>query len=456
MNYYNPIGVVALPQGRGFNRDSFLRHVRESNMKCAVVLDDLQLCKDLHIPYPIYRSYTFEPNPGNSPETALASAKNAVNFIASQPGYSEVIWHINNEPDVTNLRFNMYAFMMEEIGDRKLPIRCVFGNFASGSVRCGQGTDENEWITKAEMFLFSLETYTQHFIGVHEYTSYYPWYVSDGGKYMSNTTWKNRPTKLDWSLPQWHLGRNSQGIAEACAHHGVKLPRMLVTEALIDRMNDVVRERELNGYKTYRDRWAVQFPEYSLGELYSEFLIWAWETIYVQSPVPVEAVATFCYGNTGNWDNYDVAPDPAYLRGMEEYRYAPPEAPVPQPAPDISNPKEMRIRMPSDFVNLRRNADVLSDVLLTIPKDSQVTLFPNSTRNGWIGLRYDNLMGWVSLQAGKVFFEAVTSPTPPPSEAELRLQAIMEAFWIFNATFESLQKDLAELKELLSDGTTKL
>lgn len=434
MNYYNPIGVVALPQGLGFNRDSFLRHVRESNMKCAVVLDDLPLCAELGIPLPIYRSYTFEPNPVKNPKEA---ARNAVNHITSTPRFSEVLWQINNEPDVTQERFDMYAEMIRIIATEALPIRCVFGNFASGSVKCGQGGDSNEWLTKGESFLDILSRNPQHFIGVHEYTSYYPWYVSDGGKYMAHTTWKNRPSHLDWSLPQWHLGRNSQGIKSACDALFLLPPKVIVTEALIDRMNDVVREPNLNGYKTYLSRWAVQFPEYSLGELYSEFLIWAWETVYAKAPVPVEAVTTFCYGNTGNWGNYNVADDAAYLKGMEEYRYAPPDAP-PTP-PDLSNPKEMQINLPGAFVNLRSDPSVLSEVLLTVPNKATVTYFPNSLKTGWVALRYDNILGWVSLQNGAVTFKGIEVPNAETVTIEKEMiKKIIEALQIPKELLEDL------------------
>ena len=426
MNYYNPIGIVAMPQSRNFDRGSFLRFVQDCNMKSVVVLDDLALCSELNIPYPIYRSYTFEPDPGISPK---ANAEAAVAFITTQPNYQKVYWYINNEPDVTLARFDMYAFMIKAIANQKLDIKCVFGNFSSGSVRCGQGEDFNEWLTKGDAFLKALVG-TPHVIGVHEYTVYYPWYVSDGGKYMGVTTWKNRPSKVDWSLPQWHIGRNMQGIASACKSLNITPPKVIVTEVLIDRMNDI-RDlpRELNGYKTYADRWKLQFPEFQLGELYAEFLIWSWETIYAKAPVPVEAITTFCYGNTGSWQNYNVADDSGYLKNMREYRYAPEEDPEPAPA-DLSNPETRIIRMSSDFVNQRQEPNVLAHVQTTFVNGETVMYYPNSVRNGWVVVAKltgadSGFIGWVSLQGGKVTFEPVLIP-PPPEEEEVKVISIAD------------------------------
>lgn len=452
MEYSNPIGVVAMPQSNNFDRTKFIEFVRESNMNCCVVLDDFDLAAGLNIEYPIYRNYNFEPNPGNDVESANKAAERAIDSILNRRNYDKVYWQINNEPDVTALRFIMYARMIGIIKQRNLPIKCVFGNFSSGSVKCGQGTDTNDWFNLASGFLIALEG-TPHLIGVHEYTSYTPWYVSDGGKYKSVTTWKNRPSKIDWSLPQWHIGRNWQGIKATCDKLKIDYPKIIVTEALIDRMNDIMINGDgYNGYKTYTERWHMQFPEFKLGELYAHFLMWAWETIY--APVKqIVGMTTFCFGNTGKWENYNVAPDKEYQNAIGDYLYVPKEEPLPETLPDISNPKKARILIPSDFVNVRDNPGITGKVIFTLANKQEVVYYPNSERNGWIGIRVFNVNAWVSLQGTAVKFEDIieTPPTPPeitPEELKRLYDGLLVIQEAYKINTELFKKNLDILRKL--------
>lgn len=371
----NPIGLHAQAQSKDFNRTAFLRHAKAANYTTCTVLDDLTLAIDLAkqgMPYPVFRSYAWEPQPdGNTPEAGRAAGDNAfgqlVAWRKTHPGSENVLFMVNCERGFGLGVSWMYVRLIQRCATEvSPPIGLVVGNWASGAVKCGQAGEPNAWIDAGEPLLRALEKYgnvrlpngSKAFVlGVHEYTAIHAWIASNGGRHQNTPLWKDRPLAIDWSLPQWHLGRMAQGVMKACQHFKIaEYPAMMVTECLFDTMNDVIDRLGVlklapgydkpRGWRSLVPQWKEWYPGRDPAAVLADMHIWTWETIYAPLGFVIGA-HTYSYGNTGTWESFQVdKPDgAAYLSRMETYRPAtsptlPPQTPpIPDPpAPPVVIP----------------------------------------------------------------------------------------------------------------------
>lgn len=362
----NPCGLLISAQGKDFNRSACIQHVQTAQYTTCSVLDDLTLAIDLHIPYAVFRSYPFEPQPkGNDQNAGFAAADLAFGQLMawrkSHPGSENVLFMVNCEQGFGIGVSWMYARLIQRCATEvNPPIGLVVGNWASGAVKCGQGNEPNAWIDAGEPILRAMEKYGDKtlpngswafVLGVHEYTALFAWIASNGGKHEQTPRWENRPQLIDWSLPQWHLGRMAQGIMEACDHFKIqRIPRMIVTECLFDTMNDVIDRLgpirlapgydKPRGWRSLVPQWMEWYPGKDPAEVLADQHIWTWETIY--KPLGfVIGTHTYIYERTDdpNWISFQVdeADALAYRRKMESYGKT--TSPPPLPDPDPEPPK---------------------------------------------------------------------------------------------------------------------
>jgi hypothetical protein len=357
---HNPLGIHIQAQGKNFNRAALLEHVQKAQYVTCTVLDDLQLTIDLHIPYGVFRSYTFEPSPdGNTMSAGHEAADTAfgqlMGWRETHPGSANVLFAINTERGFGIGVSHMYAHLIERCATEvNSPIGLVVGNWASGSIKCGQAGEPNAWIDAAEPLLRALDKHKDKrlpngskafVIGCHEYTSIHAWIASNGGAYEQKPLWKDRPLAIDWTKPQYHLGRMAQGVMAACKHFGIAdYPPMIITECLFDDMADVSSRipnlklaqgyTKPRGWRSLVPQWAEWYPGKDAAEVLADFHIWTWETVYAPLGFVI-GTHTYCYSNTGTWASFQVdEPDgKAYRDRMEAYR-----SPAVDPTPTVPLP----------------------------------------------------------------------------------------------------------------------
>lgn len=328
----NPIGLHV--QAQAIDRTKFLSHFSKANYGTVTILDDVKLAIQLATDHPdcivVERTSTFEP----APVGGIAQLENHIAFLKSQStNWNKVYINLNCEQGFNPDRVAFWTAAV--LTASRLGAKLVIGNMASGTVRSGMGSDSNDWLLAESLFKV-LEAHPEHLIGIHEYTQFFPWAVSNGQSPVTRASWDKRPSSIDWSLPQWHIGR-LYGIVEACDSLGLKVPNVLVTEAILDDMDDIAylfgdRKAGITnirtwdggkarGWRSLSPQWSIWFPGMDQGKLYADMLIWAWETVYMPLGF-VKGMHVYCYGDASgraNWSSFTVDSSPSYLTQIEEY-----------------------------------------------------------------------------------------------------------------------------------------
>ena len=386
----NAMGLYLQAQTAGFDRAAVLRHVRAAQYVTSVVLDDLQLAVELGIPYAIYRKYGCEPQPDRNDQNAGFAAadrifEQLVSWRRTSPGSENVHFLINNEQGFgVGVSWMYNRLIMRCATEMNPPIGLVIGNWASGAVKCGQAGEPNAWIDAGEPILRAMDAYKNKqlpngskafVIGNHDYTSLTPWIAANGGAFQNKTTWDDRPLSIDWTKPQWHLGRMIQGMMAACKHFGIPTyPPVIITESLFDTMDDVINRLgpialapdadKPRGWRSLKPQWAKWYPGVDPAVHLARCHVWAWETIY--KPLGfVIGTTNYCYGNTGDWWTFRVdEPDGApYLQAMEAYNQPTPiptRVPTPDPVPVPIPPADSVTISREQFALFRQRVDELT------------------------------------------------------------------------------------------------
>lgn len=358
----NPIGLHIQAQDGRIDRFKLYGHIHEARYATVTVLDNFdvaaQIAHDLPECIILLRYYKVEEwNPDK--ETAVE------HFHRRRPEWQPIIdaglqdhiaLCIDCESPVTQQRCDGYADMIEEAV--KVGVGLAVGGNSSGSVLSGWG-EPNGWYTIGRRLLITLSKYKhlkRYFIRHHHYTTYYMWAVSNGlAPSHENARWEKRPAKIDWSLPQWHIGRDCYGIMKTCDALGIAYPWTIIDECGLDDMADIqgrIPNVKLDG-SDKAGGWhtlETQLHEWygiESGEAYANMLIWAWEIVY--KPLGfVIGMHVFTYGDASpveirRFEKFRVDNAPAYLRRMETYSQteAPAPAPEPQPIP-VPVPTEPR------------------------------------------------------------------------------------------------------------------
>lgn len=311
---------------------------RDADLMTVTVLNDpdsARMQRSQGVPYVVYRQSEWEPDvPRSESRVQLRELAHSIYRAATnlrlRVADGNIHIMVNCEQDPHPARYTLYVEMMHAaMTDPMGPVGMVFSNVATGVLKSGQRGEANDWAHPARLeYLKVLDQYRNvrlvsgayAFIhGTHGYTALYPWIAVNGGKHQIHN-WSEGNKFLDgreyinWGLPQDHLGREFQGMMLALGYRWndvtekwdttvrsilrtdntpVEPPWSIVTEELIDAMNDVryihrpdmtftAEFPEPMGYRTLESTWKRHdwFPGQSPTTTLARFLIWAWQVVY--------------------------------------------------------------------------------------------------------------------------------------------------------------------------------
>lgn len=344
----NPIGLFIQGQDPNLNRARLFQHLAQANYTTISVMDNLGLAKDIKSVLPrcvvIHRHSDWEPAPG------AQSFQDLRNLLLSYRD-SGIVLMVNCEQGFSPERCEMWSTMI--LIAATFGVHLCVGNMASGTVKCGQGGDPNEWTsTQARHLLATLIDNPGNLLGVHEYTSFFTWLVANGGWGEPSVM----PVHVDWTKPQWHLGRNLQGIMAACRQ--LSLPferlRLVITEGFLDNMNDVASHYpgiSSDGWASLVPWWrTTAFPDRDPELTLVANHVWAWEKVYAPLGEVVVGAHVFCYGNASGdprWNRFRVDWAATYLAAMEAYQ--PDLGGTPLPGPVDQPPSATTVKLTATF-----------------------------------------------------------------------------------------------------------
>lgn len=364
---------------------AFITHAVAANLKTAGIMDNFGLAVRLKNALPdcivVHRDSNFEPSPGAH---AVQSLLDLLDGIESKD--KRIVIAVNCEYGWDADRVNMWCDMIEAAA--KVGWNLCVGNTSCGSIKCGQGNDKNDWLTTGARLLKVLMDNPGNYFGAHNYTGPFLWLVANGG-------WgdpKSPPDKIDWTKPQWHLGREVQGIIAACKALGYEklLERqfIIITEGLFDQMNDTALNPDnpyhtilSNRWRWLVNKWAEWYPGKDAQDVLADQSIWAWEKIYAVSGIVVGIHMFTWLDAGGQWQEDRIDNAPIYLKRMEHYRSvaAPPPAVIPPaPAPVTPPPDDAteRINLQIKLVQIQKARVVLNQLLDEAESSLQKLLTP--------------------------------------------------------------------------------
>ena len=178
MTTQNPIGLFIQAQGKNASEcATLIQHIKQANYSTVSVMDNFQLCRDIKNAIPdcvvIHRDSNFEPFPStNNPKTII-------DYLTQLQQDKRIVVMVNCEQGFDVAHVNMWSDMI--IAASAIGWHLCVGNTSSGSVKCGQGSDPNEWLTTGKRLLETIAANPGHYLGVHNYTSCFQWIVANGG-----------------------------------------------------------------------------------------------------------------------------------------------------------------------------------------------------------------------------------------------------------------------------------
>jgi hypothetical protein len=452
----NPIGLHIQGQDPNLDRAKLIEHCRNSDYTTVTVMDNFDLAIQIKDALPncvvVHRASDFEPAPGSDPVNALRR------HLGSLRQDKRIVIMVNCEQGLSQERMNMYADMIP-VANGMGWFLCV-GNPSSGSVKSGQGSDPNDWLLAKRLFEV-MAAFPGNFLGIHEYTGFFAWAVSNGRFNLPN----EKPVHLEWNKDQWHIGRNIQGIRAALKAYGIpdSAIKIVVTEGVIDQMNDIQAMYpgvKSDGWQLLIGKWAEWFPGKHAQDVLADMHIWTWEEAYLPSGMVI-GIHVYCYGDAsgrGRWGTYRVDGG-TYMKRMEGYR-SPGYISDPIVVPEITelvNPLASdsplwligTVTPIGDYANLRFAPSSENNRPFGRLEDGQMCLYAHNPAWGsWAQVKYEIngefIHAWVSTDATS-FWAKIIDITPktvticlsvvvPADEAE-SYRIVLGSFFA-NAKFE--------------------
>lgn len=380
----NPCGIFIQGQGMGDGEMAdTVEHIFRANYSTVSVMDNFGLCSRIKDRVPdcdvIYRSSGFEPAPSGDNKKVMSD------YLKITPPDKRIRLMVNCENGFSADRVKAACDYIDVANDAGWKL-CVL-NTGSGIVRSGQlkgdGTHEpNEWLTIGAPLLKKLAENPDQGMGNHNYTAVFVWIVSNG-TYMFQK--HDKPPLIDWTLAQWHMGRDLQGIAAACDELKIGLPLQFITECWVDQMNDV-QNNPSNPYHMYKSNrwrnliepWKTLYPGKDAEDVLAEQFMWVWENIYAKyGRGRVVGLHFFTWLSTflsqGQWKDDDVANAHQYRRRMESYHPDLPVVIIPPPPNQLptTNPPPTQ---PSALELDMRRVIVLQDQIAVIQREIDATI----------------------------------------------------------------------------------
>ncbi len=441
----NPCGLHVESRDNRFDRRVFFDHIILANYSTLAFMDDFQLAMDSQgvLPNAVISHRVYEKdNPGppligswagapqtNDHEAIKVSAMAYINSREAEwanpnPLAKQIYLNVNCEPTFTRSQCEWYVEMMHYCAPKG--IRLLLGNFGSGRVKSGQGDDPNEWLTDGAELLQTFYKY-QHtglfLLGLHEYTTFYAWAVSNGQapERPDGYKFENAPNPVDFTKPQWHIGR-LYGVVTACQklNPPIDPPNIVISEALLDDMQDISKRMTVslkkglkspNGWWTLEPQFRQWYPNRDPGEVYAGMSQWTWEAVYAPLGCVI-GINNFTWNDASSkdWENFRVDNSIPYRKSMEAYR---PMSVLPVYVKDPTWSHRPQLIGGPSGINLREQPNRASKSFGVLPAGTQVEYFPASkTVDGWVYIEKgsDANGGWISFSDANL----IDLPLPPP------------------------------------------
>lgn len=342
-------------QSPNFDKAKLLAHLTRLRPSWIIVLDGLQVCRDIKATVPecnvVHRAYAGENNWDKiSPGTWVANKKNEI-------GDADVWCYATNEAGFSDELLNWFTAVIELAA--AVHLKVLVGNFSVGTP---EAADWNK--PAAVAFLKALDKHrSTAVLGLHEYFIGVPTSGFLGG-WPNNAGVAPKPENAgkgvnlipaeNWPRPEaaakmttFHCGR-FKFMLDACAKQKIKPPRVILSEHGADDVSDLKVWAEtlpktspyqtIRGWKSCVNAWAKFYPQWANPQrAYFEmlkYLDWA-----VYQGTPVEAQCVFSWGYTSEpWIQFSVMDAPDLQLLLEQYATVPQQPPQ-QPPPTEPPPQ---------------------------------------------------------------------------------------------------------------------
>lgn len=247
---------------------------------------------------------------------------------------------------------------------------------------------------------------------------------SKGHNFIPHDKWPTRDEIIQNNWTTFHLGRHSW-IIRYCRDilKLAELPRFALTETGFDYLGDVGQWlnsldhsgfTSVNGWQTLRSQWVSWWGGSADGWYIEQFKYAALALME-----GLEFALFFCYGDDGNWHNYDVSKSgiPALL---EQATGTPPVTPLPFDYGDMPLCLLEITNSKITSIYLRAMPSTDNSPLSQIPDGAKVNYSQNALNSGvykWHKAIYQGVTGFIA-ETGNYEVTRVFESEPPPVETK--------------------------------------
>lgn len=388
------IGYNIHATSRNFDRAKLLAHVVKTRPAWMLVMDGLQVAKDIKAAVPecsvIHRAW---------PDEEIYNTKSPEQWVTEKKlevGSADVWCYTVNEMGFGDKLLNWFTAVIECAA--KIGLKVVVGNFSVGT------PTPEEWQKPAAVAL--LKALDKHrdiaVLAFHEYglavctSGFIGGYPDNAGVVPGQSGGRNLVPVENWPPPEdartltkFHMGR-FQFMLAFCKGAGIKPPRMVITEWGFDDVSDIKAWAQtlpktapytgIRGWKSCVETWKRWYGARDWNAEQTMFYQLAWADKAIYQETPVEGQMIFSWGHSSDmWDQFDISQALEFQVFLEAYAVAqptpapdpipptpPPPIPVPPPPPEPPPPyvptnREVYRAIAAHYRQLAEQFDVLAN-----------------------------------------------------------------------------------------------
>lgn len=478
------------------DKDRLFSHLVVLNPRFIIVLDEPGLARELADRFP-QCTVMFRWN-GDGGDAGVFRRKAPQQWLSMMLGKLQgdrrIMLYTNNE---SGLPADLIQWLTELIPlANQLDVKLCCINLQTGNPQPEKRDDdgniikESEW-EFAKSLLALLAVNRQHVLGLHEYagavitSGLYGGYPDNAGVEPGKPGGMNLIPRGNWpedvsKVTRYHVGR-FKFLLDYLDRQDIRHPRIVVTEHGFDDTSDIKRWLEtlrrtspylnIRGWRSLVNQWMAWWPMLDTEHAYFEQIKWANETVYAGSPV--EAQALFCWGNSGGWEQFDIANahDLQDLLAAYANELEPLPEPIPTPHPVPPSPGDSRyedalfettggntILREYPTVTSRDLTRIVESVVRYIPAEKltdderHTDQLDDGTFAVWLPTLLGNLVGYVRADVVKISPRPTEPPEdePPPLPPEVILKQDV-AF--LKALIKETEQELDPAREQLHHWT---
>ena len=435
-------------------------------------MDNLQLAREVKALLPscnvIYRVWPDDGLPEEAPEAWVARRRNEI-------GDADVWCYTTNEPPFVPQLFDWHVRAMREALRVGLKL-CVF-NLGVGS------PEPDDWGAAHEVLRLLAARPDMFVLGLHEYACATAVSGARGFEAIAGA-FKLWPANLRERAPLWHCGR-FQFLVDYCARQEMRPPRIVITEAGFDDLQDVrawtdtlLRTppyTDIRGWKTLRSQWQAWWPAWDAEQAYYEQVKYLARALYANSPV--EGVLLFAWNANPSQEQFDLSEALTFQRLLEGDANVPVDInPDINPSVDDARWQPYIAQAAPAGTRIRQNPSTASTALVTIvgaidvhhiPFDALTPAEQARAQQGdkrWHVLKIDTsqVVGWAREDVIKLTpktapappSEPKPEPEPPTYITPAMLQAVVDALRAELQTWA--RKEFATMPQVASAIDTRI